>query len=361
MFEVLIIKNFQSHKRTKIRFTPEINVIAGKSDSGKSSVLRALHWVLYNKPSGDEFRSDWGGDTEVILKLKDGNVIKRHKSDTENYYSLNGEKLKGFGQSIPDEIAKVIPVNDINFQHQLDAPFLLSMKPGPRAKYLDDIVDMQQSYQYVDKAKSKVSALKSDIKNQKANIENLEKKKDKLEGVEELNQYIKNINKFDDSIESYENMTKNLDYHISEIIKNEKILSSYAHFTDPIKKIQILDECTDEIISLQKDINIIDDLIDDIIKITKKQKILCEFSELENWVKRIEDLIFNIKQIDSTLSIIDDMFIEINVIEEELKHNTGEYDKAKQQHDGYIKKLRFCPLCHQRISHAHRRSQLAKE
>jgi exonuclease SbcC len=44
----LKIKNFQSHHDTEIEFGPGINVITGTSDAGKTSILRAIMFVLYN-------------------------------------------------------------------------------------------------------------------------------------------------------------------------------------------------------------------------------------------------------------------------------------------------------------------------
>lgn len=54
-FERLLIENFQSHEQTEVFFTEGLNVFVGPSDSGKSAILRALRWVLYNEPKGTDF------------------------------------------------------------------------------------------------------------------------------------------------------------------------------------------------------------------------------------------------------------------------------------------------------------------
>ena len=46
----ITLENFQSHKHTEMEFGPELNVIVGPSDSGKSAIIRALKWVMYNEP-----------------------------------------------------------------------------------------------------------------------------------------------------------------------------------------------------------------------------------------------------------------------------------------------------------------------
>ena len=44
--------NFQSHKFTSLELADGLNVIVGPSDNGKTSILRAIRWVLFNEPQG---------------------------------------------------------------------------------------------------------------------------------------------------------------------------------------------------------------------------------------------------------------------------------------------------------------------
>ena len=119
------ISNFQSHKNTTVNFVDGMNSIIGKSNAGKTAIIRAMVWVFFNKPSGDSFRSNWGGDTKVEIRLSDGAVIERIKGKSKNCYVINGKTYKAIRQSVPDEVKAIINVSDINVQHQLDAPFLL--------------------------------------------------------------------------------------------------------------------------------------------------------------------------------------------------------------------------------------------
>ena len=61
MIKNLLLKNFQSHIDSKIEFDSGFNVICGSSDSGKSALLRALMWVIANRPSGDSIKN-WNTD-----------------------------------------------------------------------------------------------------------------------------------------------------------------------------------------------------------------------------------------------------------------------------------------------------------
>ena len=63
MIHSIKIQNIQSHKDTQLEFNPGINAIVGSSNNGKSAILRALYWVVYNRPLGtDNLLSHWAFD-----------------------------------------------------------------------------------------------------------------------------------------------------------------------------------------------------------------------------------------------------------------------------------------------------------
>jgi len=49
MLKKISIQNFQSHKKTELDLVDGINVIYGLSQSGKSAILRALNWIIFNR------------------------------------------------------------------------------------------------------------------------------------------------------------------------------------------------------------------------------------------------------------------------------------------------------------------------
>lgn len=76
MIKQLNIQNFQSHVDTTLEFSDGCNIIVGNSDSGKTAIIRALRWLVFHKPTGDEMRSHWGGKTKVELFIDDAHVVK---------------------------------------------------------------------------------------------------------------------------------------------------------------------------------------------------------------------------------------------------------------------------------------------
>ncbi len=142
MIKSLQISNFQSHKSSLLEFDNGVNVIIGQSDSGKSAILRALLWLVTNRPSGESFRSNWGRDTEVEMKM-DGGIVSRTRGKGKNQYILNGQTLASIGTDVPVEVMKMLDLKDVNVQHQLDAPFLLSETAGEVARQLNQIANLE--------------------------------------------------------------------------------------------------------------------------------------------------------------------------------------------------------------------------
>ena len=68
--------NFQTHQEVKLDLSPTITTIKGPTDSGKSSVLRALRWVCLNDIPGDEFIREGATCARVILRAGDSEVTR---------------------------------------------------------------------------------------------------------------------------------------------------------------------------------------------------------------------------------------------------------------------------------------------
>lgn len=158
----IILENFQSHVYSQVDFGPELNVIIGPSDSGKSSIIRALKWVMYNEPAGDFFIREGESECKVTLFLSDGTSLQRYRTKNKNGYKLidsNGVEsiFEGIRSSVPQEIIDITGIkkiqldsdslNAINLGEQLEGPFLLTEKASTRANAIGrlvgvDIVDV---------------------------------------------------------------------------------------------------------------------------------------------------------------------------------------------------------------------------
>lgn len=156
------IENFQSHKVTQI--TParagQMTVITGPSDAGKTAIIRALRWLLYNVPQGTDFIRHGASFARVTAEYASGHKVIRERSRSGyNRYIIvtpDGErqKFEGFGNNVPLEVQQITGVSpvvigdmefNLNLAEQLDGPFLgKSVSAGARAKVLGKLAGTEE-------------------------------------------------------------------------------------------------------------------------------------------------------------------------------------------------------------------------
>lgn len=180
MVTSLHVQNFQSHEDTRLEFAPGVNIIVGTSDSGKTALLRALAWLKDN-PSGDAFRSHWGGDVRVELETVEGHRLARTRTKSDGLYWLDGERFAAVGRGdAPAEVAQALNLGPVNVQKQLDAPYLLSESPGEVARQLNAITHLDD----IDRAALGINRIVNKARNELAwNQEQREDVGGKLEAL----------------------------------------------------------------------------------------------------------------------------------------------------------------------------------
>lgn len=151
----ILIENFQSHARSELTFGPGLNVIIGPSDNGKSAVLRALRWALYNEPRGSEFVRAGARECRVTVTMSDGVQIVRELILTKSGATSRSRYLvrvpdqeeqdfEGFGLEVPAEVIRAHGMPQVlldtdkrvvlSLGSQLEGPFLLTESGSLRAR-----------------------------------------------------------------------------------------------------------------------------------------------------------------------------------------------------------------------------------
>lgn len=145
----LVLDNFQSHEHTETEFGPGLNVIIGPSDQGKSAIIRALRWALYNQPRGSDFVRAGTNTCRVLVVFSDGYQVLRERVKTVNRYTLtkpdgSEQIFEGFGTEVPAEVAAAHGMPEValdrdhsvalNLGSQLEGPFLLDGTGSDRAR-----------------------------------------------------------------------------------------------------------------------------------------------------------------------------------------------------------------------------------
>lgn len=343
MIKSIRIINFQSHKDSYFEFDPNLNVIIGDTDSGKSAIIRALEWVIWNVPRGDEFRSDWGGDTKVILTLWDGNIIERGKTDKENYYKLNKHEFKAIKTGVPIEIQNVLNIKPINFQSQIDNHFLLKDSAGKVATFFNEVAKL-------DKIDYSTQQIKSEIRNINSTIKS--KEKDLETKKEELKKY----NNLEEQLSLLEEIEKN-------IVTKEGLEKELSLLILTLKQIENINSELDQLTSLLKLESLVNSTLDAIKEKENKQKELNKLSKILNTIKQNEQEILNlnkitqfqkqIKEIDSDIAIrnnlnkeydtLSTVLMKEHLLKKEIAKNEGQIVKLEKQFKKEMPDV--CPLC----------------
>jgi len=145
MIKSIHISNFQSHRDSVLILSTGVNLICGSSDSGKSSVVRALKWLVTNRPLGDGFVSWWSkGETAVEVLLDDGVSIV-HKPGS--YSLIKGKERQDWsviGTGVPETVAQALNISELSWASQMDPPFLLSASPGEVSRTLNEVADLDK-------------------------------------------------------------------------------------------------------------------------------------------------------------------------------------------------------------------------
>jgi DNA repair protein SbcC/Rad50 len=149
------VENFQSHVRSELTFSKGLNVIIGPSDNGKSAILRALRWALYNEPRGSEFVRSGARECRVTVTMSDGAEIVRELILTKSgaasrsryvVKQAGGEPqvFEGFGIEVPVEVLRAHGMPQVlldtdkrvvlSFGSQLEGPFMMAETGSLRAR-----------------------------------------------------------------------------------------------------------------------------------------------------------------------------------------------------------------------------------
>lgn len=142
MITKIVFRNFQNHRKTVVELDPHVTCFVGPSDTGKSALVRGLRWVCLNKPRGKSFLRKGAKQGYVQLIIDGHNIIRRQSKHGGGVYYLDGEEYRAFNRDVPDDIAKLLNVSEINFQRQHDAPFWFALTAGQVSRELNQIIDL---------------------------------------------------------------------------------------------------------------------------------------------------------------------------------------------------------------------------
>ena len=354
MIDSLTLKNFQCHSNRKIKFEKNVNTIVGSSDTGKSAIIRALKWGVFNRPSGNAFCTHGTDLTEVSIQTNDNTIIRR-KSKSLNEYEVNGDEFKAIKKDIPEVAQQALSLGIINFQDQHDAPFMLSETAGEVGKRLNQIVNLDIIDSTISFLNKRKRGHLSEIKFVENRIDAIRKDLEKYDSVpdmiKELDQVTEDKKKLEDICEKKENLNSVYDSlnKIKEYWRKIPDTSTMSNTLDIIKKdgkklektkekLEKLKKCYISLTNKQKQQIIV-------LYTTCMEKLLEQATSQANRQKTCKE------QVNAIESLVDDVI----TAQTKIKRNDNEIQdilderkelEEKLKKEGVIKR---CPTCNQII------------
>lgn len=346
MIKSVSIQNFQSHAKTELNFHEGVNVIVGTTDGGKTAIIRALRWLIWNRPSGDALRSRWGGATNVQLETEEG-VITRSKDKIDKYtLRLKGQEdieFKAIGTSVPAEIQGVLNISEINLQNQHDATFLLSDTPGAVATHFNKVARL-------DRIDSATSAINGWIRGLKSDVSHLET--DIATEKAKLPQF-ENLEKFEIEIEVLEQMESRLTSMRGKRDTLKKVITQYADLEEEIETLTPLLELEGLVTStldnitqqdqLQTQADELHAIIDDLEGLEGKETTANELLPLEPLVLSLLDKYKQLRELKKTKSQLQYLLNQVNLVDDDIVTTGNNVTKLETKFHKEMPDI--CPLC----------------
>jgi DNA repair ATPase RecN len=345
MLKQLSIKNYQSHQNTVLNFDDGVNIIVGKTDSGKTAIIRALLLLINNKPGGEAFRSYWGGNT-IVKGIFDDEQIVIRKKGTTNEYICNGTHYIDFGANVPEDVQKALNIDEVNIQQQGDEPFLLSKTPGKLTEYFNKIANIDLINTGITNAQKEIRSYKKlnqirrqDLKEKKKQLQ----KYDNIETIEqELNVIEKKQKKLDKQTNekiTIENIVQNIKDVEIKIKKQKQILKYETLVNSILEKIERQKTSANTVFKITK----LKNSIESIDKILNKNNKLIKFEKTVVTLQQKTALYKQCKAKIATLTGLVAKYVTLNNKYKETNDNVLKLQKV------FEKNLIVCPLCGTKI------------
>ena len=363
----VIIDNFQSHEHTELNFDLGLNIIVGQSDKGKSAILRAIKWVLYNEPRGADFIRNGTNECSVTIVTGDDYTVTRRRKTNKNTYTVikpDGEKLEfeNFGNAVPLEVIEATGVKEIkldtdtsaklNLNEQLDPPFLLSETGTMRAKAIGRIVNTN----IIDAAERDIM---KDISNNNLVLKGYEKQLSEIE--DELKQH--------SNIDVEEKIIKKIE---SQLAILDEINPKFEKIKELNDKIKLINNQIDKNVRVLSKLNSLSDLSDNYKELKEKSIYLQRLYSFSNKIAGINQSITkdtillnnlkNLEKVSQNIKILDSKTIlcgkmsklseQQNDIKSKVQKGSVYMEQLKielkskiSQYISGLKQIGKCPTC----------------
>lgn len=339
------LENFQSHKSTTINLAGGFICIAGRTRSGKSSVLRALNF-LFNDIWSDSFIRTGEKSVKVSVTLDSGIKVIREKGNGLNKITIVNpdgtiKEFNNFGIQAPIEVKNILGVfplvidNDysenINIHMQDDPHFLITKSAPMKTKFINRLTRLH----IIDSVNRSIT---NDLQDNNKELEKLDK------DILALKQIISKYDSLQSKKSFYQDLQKNLNAVTKSVeninLKYDKLFILATKSAEYLRTKALYDRRKNII----RKISGVQGLLKDYTRINNLLLLYAKQRHLNNLINKQNELLSlynSIKQDYETLNILNNMEQKLLILNETKKldeEQTAFINIAKEH-------TKVCPTC----------------
>jgi len=340
----LRIENYQSHTYTELEFHPGINVIVGRSQKGKTAIIRALKWLAVNRPSGFRFHTAGAENpTRVELEQDDRTVIVHEKSSKKESYKMGDRVWDKVNRDVPEEVRIKLNFDPINIQNQLDTPYLVTSSPGEIAREINTVIRIEEVYDWISRLTREINTANNSLITRTKDLESVEASLEKYTKLDKLKRPIKRLSLLQEGINRQHQERQEL----------ERLVGDYDRVSRKLvikDRIERVDSILGEVSGLMNDIENSARMLIVLQKAVKLNRVVRLVSPK---VKAVIDTIVRFEQVCLDIRGLTDLSDDITkclLAENKLNHDKEELSNAKIQFGRALTEARRCPTCGKNIS-----------
>jgi exonuclease SbcC len=358
----IILENFQSFEKGEFVLSPNLNILVGVSNVGKSSVARALSLVLFNKwdKSWVRFGAKY---CKVTIQTSTGISVIREKGEKVNRYILffdgaAAQVYESFGTGVPEPVQQALRIHEVqidttdtlnlNLAGQMDALFLLSQTGSYRAKVLGKLSGatyLDHAIRELNKDKRQVTAEKG---SKELELVELQEQIDKLSSVEIYKEHISEIETKLNTLSTQEARLERI-RELSRRVKAFKV--SWGRETQIESLIEqldlsILNSLTLKVDKIKQIGSLLDKIGNTVLSIEKQNKLQFILDQVNlPSISEFTERIVRINKITNLSNRLNKNQKELVSKTDELAQVEQKYHETKTQYSDMLKQNGTCPLC----------------
>lgn len=313
------LENFQSHEKTIVDFDHGFNVVVGKTNHGKTSILRHLRFALFDYWNKRYIRTGTK-NTKITITFDSGDKLVRTKGEKNEaiFISSTGEetKFESFGDTLPLKIKELLKIPD--FKIDTDKEIIVNIASQQDPLFL--ISPQAYSAPLVSKFFSRLSGIHI-LDSANRNVD--KDKKNKMEVVKSLDDLITKDTAILKDLEKVFEWKKIIDSKIEESKTIEAKVKQLDDLNMLLNKVKIFNDKRKNLESLENEIKKID--LESINKFLSTSRQFINYTELQDRVVKVKN------QIASLNPRLESQQIDLKILEDEKKE--------------FFSGLKMCPFC----------------